>query len=76
MGVKKIGDRVRIFVAIKQLRNKSVYNRKQLNMVSRHQKCIQLIDSSWHRASWRLSKLQRLHPRWILLAKQTVANED
>ncbi|KAI9924434.1 ATP binding [Aspergillus wentii] len=32
MGIKKIGDRVRIFVAIKQLRNKSVANRKQKNM--------------------------------------------
>lgn len=32
MGIKKIGDRVRIFVAIKQLRNKSVINRKQRNM--------------------------------------------
>ncbi|PYH99466.1 MAP kinase [Aspergillus ellipticus CBS 707.79] len=32
MGIKKIGDRVRIFVAIKQLRNKSVLNRKQRNM--------------------------------------------
>lgn len=34
MGIKKIGDRVRIFVAIKQLRNKSVVNRKQKNLVS------------------------------------------
>lgn len=33
MGIKKIGDRVRIFVAIKQLRNKTVTNRKQKNMV-------------------------------------------
>ncbi|KAA8643087.1 hypothetical protein EYZ11_006187 [Aspergillus tanneri] len=32
MGVKKIGDRVRIFVAIKQLRNKSAANRKQRNI--------------------------------------------
>ncbi|RDW78771.1 STE11 family mitogen-activated protein kinase kinase kinase [Aspergillus mulundensis] len=32
MGIKKIGDRVRIFVAIKQLRNKSVVNRKQKNL--------------------------------------------
>ncbi|KAL3474499.1 kinase-like domain-containing protein [Aspergillus californicus] len=32
MGIKKIGDRVRIFVAIKQLRNKSVANRKQKNL--------------------------------------------
>ncbi|KAF9890942.1 ATP binding [Aspergillus nanangensis] len=32
LGIKKIGDRVRIFVAIKQLRNKSVINRKQRNM--------------------------------------------
>ncbi|KAL4928692.1 kinase-like domain-containing protein [Aspergillus undulatus] len=35
MGIKKIGDRVRIFVAIKQLRNKSVVNRKQKNLVCR-----------------------------------------
>lgn len=33
MGIKKIGDRVRIFVAVKQLRNKAVTNRKQKNMV-------------------------------------------
>lgn len=33
MGIKKIGDRVRIFVAIKQLRNRSVANRKQKNMI-------------------------------------------
>ena len=33
IGIKKIGDRVRIFVAIKQLRNKAVANRKQKNMV-------------------------------------------
>ncbi|KAL4807800.1 kinase-like domain-containing protein [Aspergillus unguis] len=32
MGIKKIGDRVRIFVAIKQLRNKSAVNRKQKNL--------------------------------------------
>lgn len=32
MGIKKVGDRVRIFVAIKQLRNKSVANRKQKNI--------------------------------------------
>ncbi|KAI9374910.1 kinase-like domain-containing protein [Aspergillus egyptiacus] len=32
MGIKKIGDRVRIFVAIKQLRNKSVANLKQKNL--------------------------------------------
>ncbi|KAK2792790.1 ATP binding [Onygenales sp. PD_12] len=31
MGIKKIGDRVRIFVAIKQLRNKTVPNRKKRN---------------------------------------------
>ncbi|PGG99793.1 STE/STE11 protein kinase [Helicocarpus griseus UAMH5409] len=31
MGIKKIGDRVRIFVAIKQLRNKNVSNRKKRN---------------------------------------------
>ena len=35
MGIKKIGDRVRIFVAIKQLRNKSVVNLKQKNLVGR-----------------------------------------
>ncbi|RAL05565.1 STE11 family mitogen-activated protein kinase kinase kinase [Aspergillus ibericus CBS 121593] len=34
MGIKKIGDRVRIFVAIKQLRNKSVLNRKSRNLNS------------------------------------------
>ncbi|EHA22382.1 hypothetical protein CBS63078_5155 [Aspergillus niger] len=32
MGIKKIGDRVRIFVAIKQLRNKSVLNGKSRNL--------------------------------------------
>ncbi|KAL2370618.1 hypothetical protein RJ035_002524 [Blastomyces gilchristii] len=31
MGIKKIGDRVRIFVAIKQLRNRNVSNRKKRN---------------------------------------------
>ncbi|KAH2139574.1 hypothetical protein KXV72_000914 [Aspergillus fumigatus] len=34
MGIKKVGDRVRIFVAIKKLRNKSVNNLRQTNMVS------------------------------------------
>ncbi|KAL2001054.1 hypothetical protein VTN02DRAFT_2291 [Thermoascus thermophilus] len=34
MGIKKIGDRVRIFVAIKQLRNKAISNRKLRNMNS------------------------------------------
>ncbi|CRG87108.1 mitogen-activated protein kinase kinase kinase [Talaromyces islandicus] len=34
MGIKKIGDRVRIFVAIKQLRNKALINRKRLNLDS------------------------------------------
>lgn len=34
MGIKKIGDRVRIFIAIKQLRNKNVSNRKKRNRVS------------------------------------------
>ena len=34
IGIKKIGDRVRIFVAIKQLRNKALINRKKNNMVS------------------------------------------
>ncbi|KAF7172456.1 hypothetical protein CNMCM5623_004631 [Aspergillus felis] len=34
MGIKKVGDRVRIFVAIKKLRNRSVNNLRQTNMVS------------------------------------------
>lgn len=33
MGIKKVGDRVRIFVAIKQLRNKAVVNPRQKNIV-------------------------------------------
>jgi hypothetical protein len=33
MGIKKVGDRVRIFVAIKQLRNKAMINPRQKNMV-------------------------------------------
>jgi hypothetical protein len=33
MGIKKVGDRVRIFVAIKQLRNKAMVNPRQKNMV-------------------------------------------
>ncbi|KAJ5573661.1 Protein kinase byr2 [Penicillium hispanicum] len=32
MGIKKVGDRVRIFVAIKQLRNKSMVNPRQKNL--------------------------------------------
>ncbi|OQD74360.1 hypothetical protein PENDEC_c011G02066 [Penicillium decumbens] len=32
MGIKKVGDRVRIFVAIKQLRNKSMPNPRQKNL--------------------------------------------
>lgn len=40
MGIKKIGDRVRIFVAIKQIRNKSVANRKQKNMVRGKRGCV------------------------------------
>ncbi|KAJ6155574.1 Protein kinase byr2 [Penicillium chermesinum] len=32
MGIKKVGDRVRIFVAIKQLRNKTMVNPRQKNM--------------------------------------------
>ena len=36
MAIKKIGDRVRIFVAVKQLRNKAVFNRRQQNMVIPH----------------------------------------
>ncbi|KAI1928269.1 ATP binding [Ophidiomyces ophidiicola] len=31
MGIKKVGDRVRIFVAVKQLRNKTVSSRKKKN---------------------------------------------
>ena len=34
IGIKKIGDRVRIFVAIKQLRNKALSNRRKRNRVS------------------------------------------
>ena len=34
MGIKKVGDRIRIFVAIKQLRTKSLNNRKKRNRVS------------------------------------------
>jgi mitogen-activated protein kinase kinase kinase len=34
IGIKKIGDRVRIFVAIKQLRNKTIINRKKHGLVS------------------------------------------
>jgi mitogen-activated protein kinase kinase kinase len=37
MGIKKVGDRVRIFVAIKQLRNKSTPNPRQKNLVSTSQ---------------------------------------
>jgi hypothetical protein len=33
MGIKKVGDRVRIFVAIKQLRAKSGTSSRQKNMV-------------------------------------------
>lgn len=33
MGIKKVGDRVRIFIAIKQLRNKSGTTSRQKNMV-------------------------------------------
>ncbi|KAJ5689152.1 Protein kinase byr2 [Penicillium macrosclerotiorum] len=32
MGIKKVGDRVRIFVAIKQLRNKTMVNPRQKNL--------------------------------------------
>jgi mitogen-activated protein kinase kinase kinase len=35
MGIKKVGDRVRIFVAIKQLRNKTMVDPRQKNMVAR-----------------------------------------
>lgn len=34
MGIKKVGDRVRIFVAVKQLRNKAMSSRKKKNRVS------------------------------------------
>lgn len=34
MGIKKVGDRVRIFVAIKQLRNKTMVDPRQKNMVT------------------------------------------
>ncbi|KAH8702497.1 MAP kinase [Talaromyces proteolyticus] len=34
IGIKKIGDRVRIFVAIKKLRNKTILNRKKHNLDS------------------------------------------
>lgn len=33
MGIKKVGDRVRIFIAIKQLRNKTMVNPRQKNLV-------------------------------------------
>jgi len=33
MGVKKIGDRVRIFIAVKQLRTKALGNLKKRNRV-------------------------------------------
>lgn len=33
MGIKKVGDRVRIFVAIKQLRSKTCPTPRQKNMV-------------------------------------------
>jgi mitogen-activated protein kinase kinase kinase len=33
MGIKKIGDRVRISVAVKQLRKKTLSNRKTRNLV-------------------------------------------
>lgn len=74
MGIKKIGDRVRIFVAIKQLRSQSVYNRKQRNMVSQRQNDLFPIYLQWPRISWRLSKLQRVH-HLILLVSPTVAHE-
>ncbi|KAJ5280426.1 Sterile alpha motif type 1 [Penicillium angulare] len=32
MGIKKVGDRVRIFIAIKQLRNKAIVNPRQKNI--------------------------------------------
>ncbi len=34
IGIKKIGDRVRIFVAIKQLRKKALSNRRKRDRVS------------------------------------------
>lgn len=33
MGIKKIGDRVRIFIGIKQLRTKAVGNQRKRNRV-------------------------------------------
>jgi mitogen-activated protein kinase kinase kinase len=33
IGIKKVGDRVRIFIAIKQLRNKAMVNPRQKNIV-------------------------------------------
>lgn len=68
MGIKKIGDRVRIFVAIKQLRNKTVANRKQKNMVRLiHWSSGNLYILILHRSNW-----LRLRPqpsrRWQTLA--------
>lgn len=34
IGIKKIGDRVRIFIAVKQLRNKALANRRKRDRVS------------------------------------------
>lgn len=59
MGIKKIGDRVRIFVAIKQLRNKTVTNRKQKNMVRLTcQQSRVSADFLWYRFNWLHLKLQ------------------
>lgn len=33
MGIKKVGDRVRIYVAVKQLRNRALTYRKKINRV-------------------------------------------
>ncbi|KAJ9244346.1 hypothetical protein DTO169E5_1951 [Paecilomyces variotii] len=41
MGIKKVGDRVRIFVAIKQLRSKAISNRKKQNI-----KALAALDAS------------------------------
>lgn len=40
MGIKKVGDRVRLFVAIKQLRNKAMLERKKRNMVRTIHPCL------------------------------------
>lgn len=58
MGIKKIGDRVRIFVAIKQLRNKTVTNRKQKNMVRLTCQQFRVAADFYGRFNWLHLKLQ------------------